>query len=99
LTAAGFDVHLYGKGWAPSLLEGMALPVTVRDRRRLAIGQLRRMQVNMRAQHPGSRPGALLFTRSFSSAVETRLAGFRPVGYAHDGRGMFLHEAYPRPRG
>src|SRR5690606_36972380 len=32
-------------------------------------------------------------------AVETRLAGFRPVGYAYDGRQLFLHEAYPRPRG
>lgn len=100
LEAAGYDVHLYGKGWAPSLLEGMGLPVTVRDaRRRLAIGQLRQLRDAMRAQHPGSRPGALLFTRSFSSAVETRLAGFRPVGYAYDGRQLFLHEAYPRPRG
>ena len=99
LVAAGYDVHLYGKGWAPSLLEGMGLPVTVRGRQRFAVGQLRRLNARMRADHPGSRPGALLFTRSFSSAVETRLAGFRPVGYAYDGRQLFLHEAYPRPRG
>lgn len=99
LEAAGFDLQLYGKGWAPSLLEGMGLPVTVRGRQRLAVAQLRQLNARMRGQHPGSRPGALLFTRSFSSAVETRLAGFRPVGYAHDGRQLFLHEAYPRPRG
>jgi len=99
LAAAGFDVHLYGKGWAPSLLEGMELPVTVRGRQRLAVGQLRALRAGMRARHPGRVPGALLFTRSFSSAVETRLAGFRPVGYAYDGRRPFLHEAYPRPAG
>src|SRR5690606_27333137 len=93
------DVHLYGKGWAPSLLEGMELPVTVRGRQRLAVGQLRALRAGMRARHPGRVPGALLFTRSFSSAVETRLAGFRPVGYAYDGRRPFLHEAYPRPAG
>jgi len=100
LNLAGYSVHLYGKRWAPALLEGMELPVTVRDERhRLAIGQLRQMSRAMRTQDPGSRPGALLFTRSISSAVETRLAGFRPVGYAYDGRQLFLHEAYPRPRG
>ncbi|MGY1408348.1 glycosyltransferase family 9 protein [Luteimonas sp. A611] len=100
LSLAGYSVHLYGKRWAPALLEGLALPVTVRDERhRLAIGQLRQVSRAMRAHEPGSRPGALLFTRSISSAVETRLAGFRPVGYAYDGRQLFLHEAYPRPRG
>lgn len=100
LNQAGYPVHLYGKRWAPALLEGLALPVTVRDERhRLAIGQLRRMSRAMRAQHPAGRPGALLFTRSISSAVETRLAGFPPVGYAYDGRQLFLREAYPRPSG
>lgn len=100
LEQAGYAVHLYGKRWAPSLLEGMGLPVTVRDERhRLAIGQLRKIRADMLSSAPASRPGALLFTRSFSSAAETRLAGFRPVGYAYDGRQLFLHEAYARPRG
>src|ERR1035437_1718663 len=30
LEAAGYELHLYGKGWAPALLEGTGWPVTVR---------------------------------------------------------------------
>lgn len=100
LSDAGYDVHLYGKRWAPALLEGLALPVTVRDERHwLAVGQLRGLRAGLSKARDGQGPRALLFTRSFSSAVETRLAGLPPVGYAYDGRSLFLDEAYARPRG
>lgn len=100
LSDAGYDVHLYGKRWAPSLLEGSPFPVTVREARHgLAVGQLRRLRAHLAGRDASTRPRALLFTRSFSSAVETRLAGFPSVGYAYDGRSLFLEEAYERPRG
>ncbi|MGO1541588.1 MAG: glycosyltransferase family 9 protein [Luteimonas sp.] len=99
LSAAGYAVHLVGKGWSPSLLEGLGLPVTVRaGKLRPSIHQLRALRSNLAREHPEAPPGSLLFTRSFSSALETRLAGLRPVGYAYDGRSPLLAEAYPRPR-
>lgn len=100
LSAAGFAVHLYGKGWTPALLQSLGLPVTVRRAGTWpAVGQLRRLRSQLAMDHPNAPPRALLFTRSFSSALETRLAGLRPVGYAWDGRGPLLAEAYVRPRG
>lgn len=100
LSNAGFHVHLYGKGWAPSLLEGLDLPVSVRKPGVLsARSQLRSLRERLALEHPGSPPRALLFTRSFSSALETWAAGLTPVGYAYDGRSPLLTEAYPRPSG
>jgi len=42
-------------------------------------------------------PPALLMTNSFSSALEARLGGFSPSGYAHEGRSLFLRHAYRQP--
>jgi heptosyltransferase-2 len=40
----------------------------------------------------------LLMTKSLSSALEARLAGLRPCGYAYDSRSFLLSAAYPLPR-
>lgn len=39
----------------------------------------------------------LTFPYSFSSALEMRLAGLRPTGFAYEGRSLLLHRAVPRP--
>jgi len=98
LQAAGYELHLLGKGWAGALLEGEGWTVATRRAgpwqaaRQLA--ELRRgLKVPPRAQAPV----ALLLTKSFSSALEARLGGWRPVGYAHDGRSVLLARAYPLP--
>lgn len=97
LAGAGWDVHLYGKSWAPALLQGLGYPVSVRVAGLGAVAQLRGIA---RQSHPRPRrASALLLTRSFSSALETRAAGMRPSGYAYDGRSFLLTHAYPRPAG
>jgi heptosyltransferase-2 len=96
LEAAGYELHLYGKGWAPALLEGAGWPVTVRrGGLKGATAQLRSLRRAL--DGGGAAPPALLMTNSFSSALETRLAGFAPSGYAREGRGMLLRSAYRLP--
>jgi heptosyltransferase-2 len=43
-------------------------------------------------------PPALLMTNSFASALEARLGGFSPSGYAKEGRRPLLRHAYRQPR-
>jgi len=94
LEAAGYELHCYSKSWAPALLEGTGWPVTVRRGGfvKSAI-QLRKLRRNFYDSPP-----ALLMTNSFSSALETRLAGFASSGFAREGRGPLLQHAYPVPR-
>jgi heptosyltransferase II len=95
LASHGFELHLYGKGWAPKLLSGTPWPVTVRaasfgDR----VTQLRALHAE--ARRGGGLSGrlqALAMPNSFSSALELRLAGFRVAGYARDGRRLLLAQA------
>jgi len=98
LQAEGYNLHLVGKGWAPSLLEAFDWPVTVRQGGLLnACQQLRSLRRKL--QHRDDMPvTALLLTKSLSSALETRLAGLPPSGYAYDGRSLLLREAYALPQ-
>jgi heptosyltransferase-2 len=91
LDAAGYDLTLVGRGWAASLLDGCPWPVS---RRPAGLWQARRTWRDLRRQIAIPQPKALLFTKSLSSALETRLAGWRPIGYAQDGRSPLLHRAY-----
>jgi heptosyltransferase-2 len=96
LAAGGYELHLYGKGWAPALLEGAGWPVTVRrGGLRAATAQLRSLRRTL--DSAGTAPPALLMTNSFSSALEMRLAGFAPSGFAHEGRSLMLRNAYRLP--
>jgi heptosyltransferase-2 len=98
LGAAGYELELIGKRWATALLEGGGWPVTVRpDATAAAIAQYRRLRA-ARAGAAGAAPPAFLLTKSFSSALEARLGGWRPVGYARDARGWLLATAVPLPR-
>jgi len=97
LQAEGYDVQLVGKRWAPALLEAFGWPITVRQGGLLsACQQLRSLRRTLDHGHHTAIP-ALLMTKSLSSALETRLAGFLPVGYAYDGRSALLRDAYPLP--
>jgi heptosyltransferase-2 len=95
LEAGGYELHLCGKGWAPALFEGTGWPVTVR-RGGLTetTAQLRSLRRKLNTDEPVQ---ALLMTNSFASALETRLAGFAPSGYAREGRNLLLRAAYQLP--
>lgn len=98
LQAHGFDLHLIGKGWAADLLAGFGwavhkLPAGHADRLR----QLRQLRGALAAK--GRSPEGLAFPYSFSSALEMRLAGLRPTGFAYEGRSLLLRQAVPRPPG
>ncbi|MGC9159070.1 MAG: glycosyltransferase family 9 protein, partial [Terracidiphilus sp.] len=96
LAAAGYELRLYGKSWAPALFSGAGWPVTVRHGGvRNAAAQLRGLRHQL--DDRGAAPPALLMTNSLSSALETRLAGFAPSGYAREGRSLLLRHAYPLP--
>lgn len=91
----GHALHLYGKGWAPTLLTGYAWPVlprakVLKDR----IAQLAALKRTLAAAEPAIdvRINALAMPNSFSSALELRLAGFKVSGYARDGRSLLLRQ-------
>jgi heptosyltransferase-2 len=95
LSAAGYELHLYGKAWAPALFEGTGWPVTVRSASLNATTKyLRSLRRTLDSAAP---PPALLMTNSFSSALEARLGGFSPSGYANEGRSWLLRHAYRQP--
>jgi heptosyltransferase-2 len=98
LHEQGYELHLIGKRWATSLFEGHGWQVHVRPaKRQAAIAQLRSLKQTLSATHPGfaSRPNYLLLTSSFSSALEGRLAGLKPIGYIKEGRGLLLAHGVP----
>ena len=92
LAAAGYELRLYGKAWAPALFEGTGWPVAVRAGSLKSATALRRSL--RQTLDSTARPPALLMTNSFSSALEMRLAGFAPSGYAKEGRSLLLRSAY-----
>ena len=97
LEAAGYDLTLIGKRWAPALLAGSGWPVTVRAPSIWAAGrQYARLRDEL-ATGPAP-PAAFLLTKSFSSALEARLGGWRGIGYARDARSFLLGAAYALPR-
>ena len=94
--AAAATISTLWKGWAPALLAGAGWPVTVRRGGvKEATGQLRSLRQTLEF---AGRPPALLMTNSFASALEMRLAGFAPSGYAREGRSLLLRNAYRLPR-
>lgn len=95
LAAAGYALHLSGQAWAPALFEGAGWPVTVRSASLNATTE--RLRVLRRSFDSGAPPPALLMTNSFASALEARLGGFSPSGYAKEGRSLLLRHAYSRP--
>jgi heptosyltransferase-2 len=97
LAAAGYDLQLVGKAWAPALLEGTGWPILVRPASvRAAARQLAQLRHAVAAS--SGRPQAFLLTKSFSSALEARLGGWRATGYARDARSFLLGTAVPLPR-
>ena len=95
LSAAGYELHLYGKAWAPALFEGTGWPVTVRSASLNATTE--RLRSLRRMINSDAPPPALLMTNSFSSALEARLGGFSPSGFANEGRSWLLRKAFRKP--
>jgi heptosyltransferase-2 len=87
LAAADYALTLAGRPWIRHLFEAYPWPTAaLRDSRRDNVRALS-------AAAAGSR-GAL-FTNSFSTALEFRLAGIASTGYARGGRSMLLSRAVP----
>jgi len=98
LTEQGYELHLIGKRWAIDLLEGHGWDVHVRPgERKAAIAQLQSLRQALRQRDPNftRRPNMLLFTNSFSSALEARLAGLKPIGLRKEGRSLLLGHGVP----
>lgn len=102
LTDQGYELHLIGKRWAINLFEGHGWPVHVRPAKRAdAIAQLKQLRQQLSARDSGftKRPNMVLFTNSFSSALEARLAGLKPIGYQREGRSLLLGHGVPYEEG
>lgn len=102
LSEQGYDLHLIGKRWAINLFEGHGWPVHVRPAKRAeAIAQLKALRKQLAQVHPEftHRPNMVLFTSSFSSALEARLAGLKPIGYKKEGRSLLLGHGVPYQAG
>ena len=100
LSEAGCALHLIGKVWAKPLLAGFGWPVhTLAGDLPGRIGQWRRLRHDLRAPEvctPPRRPDSIVFPYSFGSALEARLAGWRPLGFAYEGRPWLLGRAPPK---
>ena len=91
----GHALHVYGKGWAPTLLSGYAWPVCKRaGTLGQRVDQLQELRRTLAGADPAwrRRVNALAMPNSFSSALELRLAGFQVSGYARDGRSLLLRQ-------
>ena len=87
LAAHGYRLTLAGRPWIESLFEAYEWrTVALRGGRREHVAALR-------AAAAGA--AGLLFTNSFSTALEFRLAGIRSTGYARGGRSLLLSSAIP----
>ena len=98
LQRAGYELHLVGKPWANSLLEGYGwqitrYPKTFSERR----ATLKQVAVPLRLKDPtfNARINALTFATSFSSALDMRAAGLKPFGYAVEARSLLLNRSAP----
>lgn len=93
LADHGYRPHLYGAGWASTLLSGTGWSVEKRGQGlRAKVSQLRQLRHHLQAgaTEPNGPAWALAMPNSFSSALELRLAGFAVAGFASDGRGWLL---------
>jgi heptosyltransferase-2 len=93
LAEHGYELHLYGKGWSPGLLEAYGWDCTVRASSwRARIHQLRQLKQRCLAIDPSfnERVNTLVMPNSFSSAFEPWCAGLRVAGYPRDGRSLLL---------
>ena len=87
LAQAGHALTLAGRPWIRSLFEAYPWPT-------VALTGSRRDHVRaLNAAAAGAR--GLLFTNSFSTALEFRLAGIASTGYARGGRSLLLSQAVP----
>lgn len=100
LAAHGYELQLVGKGWVGALLAAESwpsaiYPKTYLDRIRVLRGLAGKAR---RADAEFARGNAVLFLKSFSSALEMRLAGLRAFGYRTDMRRWLLQDSIPLPR-
>ena len=99
LAAHGVAPTLVGKSWAASLLAGHGWPVHALEHGlRARARQWRGLRAPGVPRHADG-VDALLLATSFSSALECRLGGGRPMGYDTDLRGSLLARSVPRPHG
>ena len=101
LEAAGYSLRLIGRVWAQALFEGQGWPLVAPPSPLTgSVHVLRQLRRRLAAESPAfaSWPRAMLLTSSFSSALATRLAGFRLTGYAAEARSILLERAYASPQ-
>jgi len=93
LASRGHALTLVGRAWARDLYAGYPWPMLTLPGARLArVRALYALKRQLpRATH------ALLLTNSFSSALEVRLAGLRPIGYGTDRRAWLLARSFAVP--
>lgn len=102
LAAEGYALQLVGKGWAAKLLAGEGWTVHTLPRgTRARIALYRQLRAEALQRDPGfdRRLNTVVLPTSFSSALETRLAGLRGLGYAHEGRTLLLKRALRKQHG
>jgi len=85
LAAAGYALTLAGRPWIRSLFDAYPWPT-------VALTGSRRDHIHaLNAAAAGAR--GLLFTNSFSTALEFRLAGIAATGYARGGRSLLAERS------
>lgn len=99
LASRGYELNLYGKPWAKTLLSGYDWTVTKRSAK-LAdrVRELQAIRQESLRIDPSfdRRINALSLPNSFSAALELRLSGHKTCGYAKDGRSLLMHDVHQR---
>jgi heptosyltransferase II len=94
LAASGYELTLVGRPWLRELFWAYPWAVFGLPKAR---GERIRALRDLKARGPGGTQ-ALLFTNSFSTALDLRLVGWRAIGYATDARRWLLGQVVPVPR-
>jgi heptosyltransferase II len=89
LRDRGFELVLVGKAWAPYLLQGFPEKIEIYPK---TFTQRVRFMRNLARAHQCS--SIVLFTNSFSSALEAKAAGLRAIGFKHEARSLLLAQAF-----
>ena len=93
LAQSGHELVLVGKPWAAALFAGYDWRVLNSQG-----SWIERIRALRAARGTSRGDQAILFTNSFSSALEWRLGGYACTGYAADARGWLLARAVEIPR-
>lgn len=83
LQQKNYQIYLYGKKWLPELFQSLTKNIYLLE----DLSSFKEIGKY-----------CILFPNSFQTALKTRLAKLKPIGYRRDGRSLLLHKSFARKK-